>query len=254
MSGNGRLPLVAIPLRPEARDGVPPRQFQNRVYFEAVEEAGGVVLPVPLTNNMDRLRALYDRCDAVCLPGGPDVVPQLYGETPREDCGLHLSPELDAVDLELARWAVEDDKPLLAICRGMQVLNVALGGTLWQDLDRQVSGAIAHRHGGDRHETVHSIGIEPGSRLHGVVDGDTVDVNSLHHQGVRDIAPRLRATAYSPDGLVEGVEHEDRRFAVGLQCHPEELFQLHPWAARLFHDFVESAEESAPDHRNFSAK
>ena len=241
MSAAARLPLVAVPLRPEARAGTPRRLFQNRVYFEAIEAAGGAVMPVALGGNQERLRAVYDRCDAVCLPGGPDVVPQLYGEEPREDCNVDASPEQDAVDVSLARWAVDDGKPLLAICRGMQVLNVALGGSLWQDVNVQAGSRLAHRHE-VRDAVVHGLETEPGSRLRGLI-GERADVNSLHHQAVRDVAPELEVTAHAPDGLIEGIEHPGTRFVVGIQCHPEELYLHHPWAARLFEELVASARE-----------
>ena len=235
------IPLIALPLRPEAREGVPRRMFQNRSYFDAIADAGGAVLPVPIELDEERLRAVYERSDAVCLPGGPDVAPDRYDAAPRDDCNLNLCPAMDTVDLQLALWAVEDEKPLLAICRGMQVLNVALGGTLWQDIGVEMPGALPHRHAGPRDVLSHALEVEAGSRLRAVLGADEIAVNSLHHQGVRDVAAGLAVTARSPDGLVEGVEHEDHRFALGVQCHPEELFERHDWAARIFHELVRHA-------------
>ena len=240
MRPTSRLPLVAVPLRPEARDGVPLRMFQNRVYIETIEAAGAAVVAVPLPADPDRLRAVYDLCDAVCLTGGPDVAPALYGEQTREDCNVETAPEMDQVDLTLARWAVAEEKPLLAICRGMQVLNVALGGTLWQDLGRQFAGALAHHHE-PRQEVIHPIELVAASRMRDIAGAPTVAVNSVHHQGLRDVAADLQVTAHSPDGLAEAVEHAHHPFAVGVQCHPEELRAQHPWAARLFQEFVASS-------------
>ena len=214
--------------------------FQNRVYVEALESAGGAVLAVPLTADDDRLRAVFDLCDAVCLCGGPDVTPELYGERTREDCNVEAAPEMDHVDVRLARWAVAEAKPLLAICRGMQVLNVALGGTLWQDVDRQVPGALAHHHE-RRDEVVHPIDVAAASRLRDIVGAPSVSVNSVHHQALHTVAGDLQVTAHAPDGLAEAVEHVRHPFAVGLQCHPEELHARHPWASRLFLEFVTSA-------------
>lgn len=240
MSPAGRLPLVAIPLRAEARDGVPRRMFQNRAYFDAIEAAGAAAMPVPLSTDEQRLRLLYERCDAVCLAGGPDVVPQLYGEAARDDCAVETAPELDAVDFVLTRWALADGKPLLGICRGMQVINVALGGTLWQDIAVQVPGAQLHW-AGERDAVVHPIEVAPATRLHDIVRARSARVNSLHHQAVRTVAAGLAVTATAPDGLAEAVEHTTHHFAVAVQCHPEELYTRHPWAARLFREFVSSA-------------
>lgn len=235
-----RLPLVAITLRPEAREGVPRRMFQNRVYFDAIEAAGAAALPVALSADEARLRAVYERCDAVCLAGGPDVVPELYGEDTRLDCEVRTAPEMDAADMALARWALADGKPLLGICRGMQVLNVALGGTLWQDVATQVPGALPHWHD-ERDEVVHPIELASATRLHDIVRAGSAQVNSLHHQALRTVARDLVITASAPDGLVEAVEHPSHRFTVAMQCHPEELYGRHPWASRLFQEFVASA-------------
>lgn len=240
MNGSSRLPLIAIPLRPEAREGMPRRMFQNRVYFDAIEAAGAAALPVPLSADENRLCAVYERCDAVCLAGGSDVVPQLYGEEPRDDCGVYTAPELDSVDMALARWAIADGKPILGICRGMQVLNVVLGGTLWQDVATQVPGALPHAHD-ERDAVVHPIELGGATRLRDIVRSATVSVNSLHHQAIRKVAEGLVVTAHSPDGLIEAIEHARHPFAVAMQCHPEELYGRHPWASRLFQEFVASA-------------
>lgn len=240
VSRSAPTPLVAIPLRPEARDVVPRRMFQNRVYVEAVEAAGAAAIAVPVTADESRLRAAYDCCDAVLLAGGPDVVPELYGEQTRADCNVETAPELDAVDIALARWAIEDGKALLAICRGMQVLNVALGGTLWQDIRRQVDGALEHHHE-QRDAIVHQIDVQSATRLRDITRAQSVAVNSVHHQALREVAPALQVTALAPDGLIEAVEHRDRTFAVGIQCHPEELNGRHAWASLLFQEFVAGA-------------
>lgn len=230
------MPVVAIPLRPDLVAGSR-RLYQKRVYFDAVEAAGGVVLPVPLTSDEERVRALYDRCDAVCLPGGPDVAPERYGEQPRDGFGVESVPELDGVELCLARWAMDDGLPILAICRGVQLLNVSLGGDLWQDIARQVDGALEHD------ELMHSVDVPPGSRLSALVGERTVEVNSRHHQAIREVAASLTVTARAPDGIVEAVEHTDHPFVVGVQCHPEELYGPSSWATRLFEEFIASARD-----------
>ncbi len=238
-------PLVGIPLRPQpGTAGRPPRQIINDAYVAALERAGAVPLPLPLLAAPEALRRLYERCEALCLPGGADVDPRHYGEEPRADLGTETQPELDAHELRLLGWALEDDLPVLAICRGMQLLTVALGGSLWQDAERQGAASGHDGHDGPRHRLLHDLEVAPGSRLEAVLGAARVRVNSLHHQAVREVGPRLRVSGRSEDGLVEAVELPDRRFVVGVQCHPEELGDDQPWASHLFDALVKAA--SAP--------
>jgi putative glutamine amidotransferase len=236
-------PVVGVALRPEAREGTPRRLLLNRAYIDALQQADLAVLLLPTGADERGLRSLYDLCDAVMLPGGPDVQPELYGESVQAGCEVSSSAELDATELRTTTWALEDGRPLLAICRGMQVLNVAVGGTLWQDLTAQRSGSLLHRHRGERNELVHQISIENGTRLRDIAAAACIDVNSLHHQGIRKVGRGLEVTARAPDGLVEGVELTSHRYAVGVQCHPEELIAGSAWARRLFGDFAAAARE-----------
>ncbi len=233
-----RSPLVGLTLRAPAELPLPPVLARNRAYFDALDAAGGTPLGISASLPEARLRELFDLCDGVCLPGGPDVQPSLYGEELRADCRVEVDPELDRAEMLLARWALDDDKPLLAICRGAQVLNVLLGGTLWQDIGTMRATEHDHYPASTRGEVTHHIDVEPASRLHAIAGGAVVDVNSMHHQAVRDLGNDLVVTARAHDGLVEAVEHPGRRFVVGVQCHPEELYLERPWAQRLFLDFV----------------
>jgi putative glutamine amidotransferase len=235
------VPVVGLTLRPIAGNGRPPYLMRNRAYYEALEGGGAAVMSLPVSPRADRLRALYDRCDAICVPGGPDVQPRLYGEEERRDCRVDADAELDDVETVLISWAIEDGKPLLAICRGAQVLNVALGGTLWQDLLVQFDGALRHDHAESHRDVVHQLTIERGSRLRDLTGADVIEVNSRHHQAIRDPAPSLTVTAFSTDGVIEAVEDESRRFVVGVQCHPEDLYAGHEWSRRLFRDFVSAS-------------
>jgi putative glutamine amidotransferase len=231
--------VVGITLRPQSANGSPPRYAQNRAYIDGLSAAGAVALGIPPLAGEAQLRALYDRCDAVLLPGGPDVEPRRYGQAPLPDCNLSTAPELDSPELRLARWALDDDRPLLGICRGIQVLNVALGGTLWQDLEAQGTGMHGHDDA-DRARPVHDVEVVPGSLLHRVVGAETLRWNSVHHQGIRDLGDGLVVSARAADGLIEGVELPGRR-VLAVQCHPEELAPTSPWASALLRWLVDPA-------------
>jgi putative glutamine amidotransferase len=232
--------VIGVPLRPLTSGQPAPKLALNRAYFDALESAGGLALPIPITHDADRLRSYYELLDGLLLPGGADVEPIRYGAVARDDCNLDVMPELDEVELTLARWAIADGLPVLAICRGIQVLNVACEGTLWQDLN--VEGATHEEHYCEpRDLLVHGLEVEPGTLLARTLGETHLRVNSLHHQAIRDLGPSLRAVAHSPDGLVEGVELPDREFVLGIQCHPEELTRQERWAARLFAGLVEAA-------------
>jgi putative glutamine amidotransferase len=234
--------VVGITLRPVAGD--PERLLVNRAYTDSVERAGAVPMGIPTLHEPDRAVALLDLCDALLLPGGPDVEPGRYGEELRADCRTEAVPELDAAESAVLRRALERDLPVLAICRGCQLLNVVCGGTLWQDIAVQGAGDPAHdgeSAGTPRAQTVHPVALDPDSLLSSVLLATAVGVNSLHHQALRDVGEGLRVVGRSPDGLVEAVEMPEHRFVLGLQCHPEELSAIEPWASRLFAGLVEAA-------------
>ena len=233
---------VGIPLRPfDARD-VPQKLALNRAYFDALEQVGADVLPIPVPREPERVRFHYDRIDALLLPGGADVEPRRYGAVARTDCNLFVMPELDEVELRLARWAIDDGMPILGICRGIQVLNVACGGTLWQDL--HVEGVVRVSHDREpRDFLLHGLVIERDSLLARALGTRRVRVNSLHHQAIRELGSSLRCVAQSDDGLIEGIEMPGHRFVVGIQCHPEELVKTEKWAPSLFEAFVAAGAE-----------
>jgi putative glutamine amidotransferase len=234
-------PVVGITLRPQpGAPDRPPRLVQNRAYLDAIEAAGAIPLPVPLLRDEERMRALYDRCDALCLPGGPDIEPARYGEAVRDGCNVETAGELDDAELLLTRWLVADDRPTLAICRGIQVVNVALGGTLWQDITVQAASPAAHRVE-PRGALAHRVHVEPGTLLHRTVGADTLQVNTLHHQAIRRVGEGLHVSGRADDGLVEAVEMPGMRFLLGVQWHPEELVAEQVEAGRLFAALVSAA-------------
>ncbi|MFI5281865.1 MAG: gamma-glutamyl-gamma-aminobutyrate hydrolase family protein [Candidatus Dormibacterales bacterium] len=236
---------VGIPLRPFTGEDFPPKLALNRAYFEALDAAGATVVPIPSASDVERLRFHYELLDAIVFPGGADVEPRRYGAVAREDCHLTLMPELDEVELALARWALADDLPILAICRGIQLLNVACGGTLWQDL--KVEGVTVESHDrSPRDLLAHDLDIVPGSVLARTVGRARIRVNTIHHQAIRRLGDALVVAGNSSDGLVEAVEMPGHRFVVGIQCHPEELRSKEDWPARLFEALVAAGAERRP--------
>jgi putative glutamine amidotransferase len=242
VSLSDRLPTIGIVCLDDhpIRDPHAPRFGLNQSYVHAVARAGAAPLLIPLLAGETLLRALYDRIDGLLLPGGEDVDPNHYGESIHDRCGA-ISAIRDQVELALVRWAMDDGKPLLAICRGIQVLNVALGGSLYQDIQAQVPGAQRHDWypGYPRDYPAHPVEIAPHTRLVHLIGGGPLPVNSLHHQSVKEAAPGLTVTAWAPDGIVEAVEAGEHPFALGVQWHPEELAPGDARAQRLFDALVE---------------
>ena len=220
-----------------------PRFSLNQSYAKAVEAAGGIPVLIPQIEEAESLRRIYEMLDGILLPGGLDIHPKYYGQEPHPA----LDPTdlgLDFVETTIIPWALEDDMPVMGICRGEQVLNVVMGGTLIQDIYTQYSTTIDHRESFKRRIRdflAHDIAIDPDSRLRTLAGEDRIWVNTSHHQAIKRVAPGLRATAWSPDDLVEAVESPDHFFVVAVQWHPEEMVKKHEWALRLFRAFVEAA-------------
>lgn len=216
-------------------------------YVQAVLAAGGLPVLLPLALSEDDLRALLPRLDGVLLPGGGDMQPSCYGGNDEDPTVRGIDNVRDAFEITLIRHALQEEKPLLAICRGVQVFNVALGGTLWEDVGNQMPGAIRHDYFNDvpSDYLAHDITVQPDSLLHEILGAGALRVNSLHHQGIRVLAPDLYASAVSPDNLIEAVEVRNHPFAVGVQWHPERLLIAEPRMHQLFRRFV-----SAADARN----
>jgi len=231
------LPTLAIPPGPKpARFGI------NQSYVRALNAAGCAPVLIPLLDDDERLRAIYERLDGIVFPGGADIAPQEYGEEPIADLNVVEAPR-DRTELTLARWAFADDLPTLGICRGQQVLNVALGGSLWQDLRHQGVTEVEHSDadGRVRSAMIHRVRLDPDSRLAQLIDETDIRVNSLHHQAVKTVAPQLRVTGQSDDGVIEAIESPQRRFMIAVQWHPEEIDDL-GWVRRLFQGFAKAAQ------------
>jgi putative glutamine amidotransferase len=223
-------------------EGLPSSWVMNQRYAHTVAAAGGLPVLVPLLyEDPEVLRAMYERFDGIFIPGGVDMDPATFHEAPHEKLG-RIDPPRDATELMLAKWAVEEGKPLFGLCRGLQVINVALGGTLHQDLEAEMPGAIKHDYfpnaGFTRDHLAHDVTIEPGSRLRQIVGDRVLPVNSMHHQGIRTLGTGLKATAFAPDGLIEALETEGDNYVMAVQWHPEALADRDEKMAALFHSFV----------------
>lgn len=222
-----------IPLVDDGRDSL----WMLPGYMEGVAQAGGLPLMLPLTAEDAALDQLCALCDGFLLTGGHDVSPALYGEQALPKCG-DTSPQRDAMELGVLRRAMAHDKPVLGICRGIQFINAALGGTLWQDLPSQRPSAVCHRQKPPYDAPAHTVGVLPDTPLYRLLKTDTLAVNSYHHQAIRDLAAPLEAMALSPDGLIEAVRHPGQRFLWAVQWHPEFAYRSDPAARAVFRAFV----------------
>lgn len=212
-------------------------------YSDAVEAAGGIPLILP-PQQADNVAAILDGLDGVLLSGGGDVRPSLYGDETTHEKTYGIHDLRDSFEVALAREAIARDMPVLCICRGIQVLNVALGGTLIQDVADQWGTGIQHRQselGVAASEPSHTVAAEPGSLLARVYGTTEIAVNSFHHQALREIAPELVVVGRAPDGILESVERPGSRWVLGVQWHPEMMFRAHAEHLRPFAALVEAA-------------
>lgn len=211
-------------------------------YIQAVSQAGGAPLLIPLGLPDDQLQHIFERLDALLFTGGGDIHPRRF-ERPLDTYCADVDEDRDRVEISLLQQAARRGLPFLGICRGFQVANVALGGDLYTDILAQHPGAQRHDYYPDipRDYLAHSVSITPGSRLHQIIGAAEAQVNSLHHQGARRIAPELQPVAFAPDGLVEAVELPDHPFGLAVQWHPEWLQDHYPMR-RLFHALVAASQ------------
>ncbi len=232
-------PLIGLTTTFTPRRSHPAIYATNRPYTEAILRAGGVPMLIPNDLSDGDLDLLLQRLDGVLFTGGYDLEPACYGHPPHAKVEKP-DPERDRLEIHLAQKAVQSARPFLGICRGIQVINVALGGSLYEDLPEQLPGNLhLENHAKLRDFLAHTVAVHPTNRLAEILSPGDTWVNSLHHQGVRDVAPELRVTATAPDGLVEGLELPSFRFALAVQWHPEEMQQYAPMQA-IFQAFVQA--------------
>jgi putative glutamine amidotransferase len=210
------------------------------MYPAAVIRAGGAPVLLPRSDDEDVMRSVMERVDGLLLTGGGDVVSLAYGEEPHPR-SAGQDPVRDAADFAAIRVALERGLPILGICRGIQSLNVALGGTLVQDVPSQVAGACQHYTRAGENVLGHTVDVEPGSLLVRVLGVTQTAANSWHHQAVKDVADGLRINCRARDGVIEGVEAADGRPILAVQCHPEDAAEQFPLFRRLFDWLVAEA-------------
>ena len=206
-------------------------------YMDGISQAGGIPVMLPLTEDPSDLEQLCAACDGFLLTGGHDVSPSVYGEEKLPVCGV-CSEARDRMERLVLEYALRDDKPVLGICRGHQLLNALLGGTLYQDLPSQHPSAVEHHQQPPYDAPIHTVSILPGTPLRELLERDTLPVNSYHHQAVKALSPQLKPMAVADDGLVEAAYLPGRRFVWSVQWHPEFAFRTDAASAAILSAFV----------------
>jgi putative glutamine amidotransferase len=236
-------PLILIPTPvqdPEMR-----RFAMGKNYIRSLIECGAMPVMLPTGLDLQSVREMYDHADGVMLTGGSDIDPAYFGEEKHPET-YGIDAERDHVEVNLTRWAMQDDKPAFSICRGIQVVNVALGGTLIQDIPTQWKANTllehrGHKIGAARDQVMHDVCVEPNCKLASVIGAGNVGTNSFHHQALGRIGESLVITSRAPDGIIESVEAPDRRWFIGVQWHPEEMTAGRADMMALFQSFVDAS-------------
>jgi len=229
-------PLVGVmPLWDEEKKSI----WMVPGYLDGIREAGGIPFIFPLTDDEEELKRLMDMCGGLLFTGGQDVDPGIYGEEIKYG-SVEICRQRDIMEHYVLNEAVKTDKSVLGICRGIQFINAALGGTLYQDLSSQHPSDTCHRQQPPYDVPSHEVSVEQGSPLAGLLGTDCIAVNSCHHQAVKELAPDLRAMAHSADGLIEAVYMPRMRFLWAVQWHPEFSWKTDAFSRKIFGAFIRS--------------
>jgi putative glutamine amidotransferase len=209
-------------------------------YVEAIRIAGGVPLVLPIVEEKEIIQQQLQCLDGLLLSGGYDICPIFYGEEPAR--GLEaIRPDRDLYEIQLLQMAKALQKPILGICRGLELMNVALGGTLYQDIDQSMPSALQHNQKARPEEATHTVTLLPNTKLQQIMEKEVLLTNSFHHQAIKDLAPELRANAHTKDGIIEGIEGRESHFILGVQWHPELMVGKHSHMMKIFYAFIEAA-------------
>ena len=229
-------PIIGVmPLWDDKKDSI----WMLPGYMDGIRQAGGLPVILPFTEDEAEIAQLDGLCSAYLFTGGHDVSPEVYGETPLEGL-IDCCKKRDAMEAVFLKKAMAADKPILGICRGIQFINAALGGTLYQDLPTQHPSAVVHHQTPPYDLPAHKVRIASGSPLSACLGADSIGVNSCHHQAIKTLAPGLSVMAAADDGIIEAVCMPDRRFVWAVQWHPEFSFRTDENSRRIFRAFVSS--------------
>lgn len=217
--------------------------FVKEGYYKAITRVGGLAILLPVTDNESVISGYYSICDGIILSGGPDVDACYFGEE-NMPCAGEISPIRDSMEIKLARLCLDMDKPILGICRGCQVLNIAAGGSIFQDIYQQyqqsesIKAPLKHMQQAPKWYPTHSIRIKKESMLHDIFKQDEIRVNSFHHQAISTTAERFTIAAAAKDGVIEAITNERKTFTVGVQWHPELMFSKYDNQLALFERMI----------------
>ncbi|HHT9136014.1 MAG TPA: gamma-glutamyl-gamma-aminobutyrate hydrolase family protein [Candidatus Wunengus sp. YC60] len=231
-------PIIGINCDYE-EEGKQPYSFTYRDYSEAVVAAGGIPFLLPIIKDKSDVELLLKKIAGLLLPGGNDVPPQRYGEE-RQEKTVCVHPDKDTSDFILVGTSIQMKKPILAICYGIQLVNVALGGSLIQDIPSEVKTPIIHKDSQNKRYT-HTVTIRKDSLLHKIIGTDRIEANSTHHQAIKRLGKGLKDTAHTADGIIEAIECRDYPFLVGVQWHPERMTGS-PYHLALFNALIKASE------------
>lgn len=227
--------IGVVPLFDEEKDSI----WMVPGYLESIEAVGALPIILPFTVNKDEIRQTFELCDGLLFTGGQDISADLYGGN-SELCGKPCTIR-DEMEKQLFKLAVENDKPSLGICRGIQLFNVLLGGTLYEDIPTQLKSSLIHKQNPPYDVPIHEVDIIKGTPLYDIVGNDKISVNSYHHQCIKQLAPQLEIAARAADGLTEAVYMPDKRFILAVQWHPEFIYKNSKPCLEIVRAFAEKA-------------
>lgn len=216
-------------------------------YNKAIEQAGGTPIVLPYVRDEQTLAHFAALCDGFLFSGGADIDPRRYGEEAKPTCG-GIEPYRDEMEFLLFQKALNASKPILAICRGIQLVNAALGGTLYQDIPSEFPTEIAHRQTEPKFSPSHEVNVLADTPLYGLVNTDRIRANSFHHQAIKTLANGLKVMATADDGIIEAVWAPDHRYLRAYQWHPERLFEIDESNRKIFKDFIGVCRKHQPNN------